>query len=208
MATSKVLGYLESRKNLAGGACGLLGLVLTFTGVAGPYWPVVVAGLYGAGALIAPPERPALPDFPSPSAQLDAVREDFAKLGGYLADVDLPSAPRTRLTELTDVLGALLEPGWVAEVLAQDPEAVHALSRAVRQDVPEAVDTFVRTRWWTRLAPGAEPPERHLERQLDLLRQEAERLAAELGETEARRQESHTRYLEDRGGNRNGELSA
>jgi hypothetical protein len=206
VATSKVLGYLESRKNLAGGACGLLGLVLTFTGVAGPYWPVVVAGLYGAGALIAPPERPALPDFPSPSAQLDAVREDFAKLGGYLTDVDLPPAPRTRLTELTDVLGAMLEPGWVAEVLAQDPEAVHALSRAVRQDVPEAVDTFVRTRWWTRLAPGAEPPERHLERQLDLLRQEAERLAAELGETEARRQESQ--YLEDRGGNRNGELSA
>lgn len=208
MAISKVLGYLESRKNLAGGACGLLGLVLTFTGVAGPYWPVVVAGLYGAGALIAPPERPALPDFPDPSAQLDAVREDFAKLGGYLTDVDLPPALRTRLTGLTDVLGALLEPGWVAEVLAQDPEAVHTLSRAVRQDVPEAVDTFVRTRWWTRLAPGTEPPERHLERQLDLLRQEAERLAAELGETEARRQESHTRYLEDRGGNRNGELSA
>ncbi|MFJ9813730.1 hypothetical protein ACIRU3_00415 [Streptomyces sp. NPDC101151] len=208
MATSKVLGYLESRKNLAGGACGLLGLVLTFTGVAGPYWPVVVAGLYGAGALIAPPERPALPDFPDPSAQLDAVREDFAKLGGYLAGIDLPPALAARLTELTDLLAALLEPGWVAEALAQDPEGVHAVSRAVRQDVPEAVDTFVRTRWWTRLAPGTEPPERHLERQLGLLRQEAERLAAELGEAEARRQESHTRYLEDRGGNRDGGLSA
>jgi hypothetical protein len=83
-------------------------------------------------------------------------------------------------------------------VLAQDPEAVHALSRAVRQDVPEAVDTFVRTRWWTRLTPGQEPPERHRERQLSLLHEEAERLAAGLRETEARRQESHTRYLEDR----------
>ncbi|MFI1763594.1 hypothetical protein ACH41H_16315 [Streptomyces sp. NPDC020800] len=198
MATSKVLGYLESRKNLAGGACGLLGLVLTFTGVAGPYWPVVVAGLYGAGALIAPPERPAPPRFPDPSAQLDAVREDFAKLGAYLADVDVPQALRTRLTELTDLLGALLDPGWAAELLAQDPEAVHTLSRAVRQDVPEAVDTFVRTRWWTRLAPGTEPPERHLERQLALLCEEAERLAAALRDTEARRQETHTRYLEDR----------
>lgn len=198
MATSKVVGYLESRKNLTGGACGLLGLVLTFTGVAGPYWPVVVAGLYGAGALIAPPERPALPDFPDPSAQLDGVREDFAKLGAYLADVDLPPAARTRLGELTDLLGALLDPGWVAEVLAQDPEAVHTLSRAVRQDVPEAVDTFVRTRWWTRLAPGSEPPERHLERQLGVLREEAERLASALRDAEARRQETHTRYLEDR----------
>jgi hypothetical protein len=198
VATSKVLGYLESRKNLAGGACGLLGLVLTFTGVAGPYWPVVVAGLYGAGALIAPPERPALPDFPSPSAQLDAVRADFEKLGGYLADVDLPPALAARLTELTDLLAALLEPGWVAEALAQDPEGVHTVSRAVRQDVPEAVDAFVRTRWWTRMAPGTEPPERHLERQLGLLREEAERLASALRDAEARRQESHTRYLEDR----------
>ncbi|MCF3128882.1 hypothetical protein [Streptomyces olivochromogenes] len=198
MATSKVLGYLESRKNLAGGTCGLLGLVLTFTGVAGPYWPVVVAGLYGAGALIAPPERPAPPDFPDPSAQLGAVRKDFAKLGTYLADVDLPPALRTRVTELTELLGALLDPGWVAEVLAQDPEAVHTLSRAVRQDIPEAVDTFVRTRWWTRLTPGTEPPEQHLDRQLTLLREEAEHLASALRDTEARRQETHTRYLEDR----------
>ncbi|MCX5526222.1 hypothetical protein AB0L47_08680 [Streptomyces bobili] len=198
MATSRFMGYLESRKNIAGSACGLAGLVLTFTGVAGPYWPVVVVGLYGAGALIAPPERPALPDFPDPSAQLDEVRADFDRLKAYLADVELPPAAGGRLTELTELLTALLDPGWVTEILVQDPEGVHTLSRAVRQDVPEAVDTFVRTRWWTRLAPGQEPPERHLERQLTLLHEEAERLAAGLRETEARRQESHTRYLEDR----------
>ncbi|MFD5253740.1 hypothetical protein ACFWM5_13015 [Streptomyces bobili] len=192
------MGYLESRKNIAGSACGLAGLVLTFTGVAGPYWPVVVVGLYGAGALIAPPERPALPDFPDPSAQLDEVRADFGRLKAYLADVELPPAAGGRLTELTELLTALLDPGWVTEILVQDPEGVHTLSRAVRQDVPEAVDTFVRTRWWTRLAPGQEPPERHLERQLTLLHEEAERLVAGLRETEARRQESHTRYLEDR----------
>ncbi|MFE2583531.1 hypothetical protein [Streptomyces sp. NPDC059378] len=198
MATSKFLGYLESRKNITGAACGISGLALTFTGVAGPYWPVVVAGLYGAGALIAPPERPPLPDFPDPSAQLDEVRADFGKLRDYLADVELPPAAAGRLTELTELLTALLDPGWVTELLAQDPEGVHTLSRAVRQDLPEAVDTFVRTRWWTRLAPGQEPPERHLERQLTLLHEEADRLAAGLREAEARRQESHTRYLEDR----------
>ncbi|MDQ1048224.1 hypothetical protein [Streptomyces sp. V4I2] len=198
MATNKLLGYLESRKNIAGSAGGLAGLALTFVGVAGPYWPVVVGGLYGAGALIAPPERPALPDFPDPSAQLDEIRNDFERLKDYLADVELPPAAAGRLTELTELLAALLDPGWVTEVLVQDPEGVHTLSRAVRQDVPEAVDTFVRTRWWTRLAPGQESPERHLERQLTLLHEEAERLAAGLRETEARRQESHTRYLEDR----------
>src|SRR5688500_4267339 len=179
------MAYLESRKNLAGGAGGLAGLVLTFTGVAGPYWPVVVAGLYGAGALVAPPERPAPPAFPDPSAQLDEVRADFERLRDYLADVDLPPTARGRLTELTELLAALLDPGWVAEILAQDPDAVHTLSRAVRQDVPEAVDAYVRTRWWTRLTPGQLPPEQHLARQLELLHAEAERLAQGLRETEA-----------------------
>ncbi|MFF3711652.1 hypothetical protein [Streptomyces phaeochromogenes] len=196
--SNKLLGYLESRKNLTGSACGIVGLALTFAGAAGPYWPVVVAGLYGAGALVAPPERPPLPDFPDPSAQLEELREDYGKLRAYLADIDLPPAAAGRLTELSELLTALLDPGWVAEVLAQDPEGVHALSRAVRQDIPEAVDTFVRTRWWTRLAPGVEPPERHLERQLSVLHGEAQSLATTLHEAEARRQESHTRYLEDR----------
>ncbi|MGW3305626.1 hypothetical protein ACWDG9_03435 [Streptomyces sp. NPDC001073] len=203
MATSKFLGYLESRKNLTGSACGLVGLVLTFVGVAGPYWPVVVVGLYGAGALIAPPERPPLPDFPDPSAQLEELRDDFEKLGGYLADVELPPAAAGRLTELNQLLAGLLDPR-ITHDLAQDPEGVHILSRAIRQDVPEAVDTFVRTRWWTRLAPGTEPPERHLERQLTVLQEEARGLAAGLREVEARRQESHTRYLEDRGRSQNG----
>jgi hypothetical protein len=146
VATNKFIGFLESRKNLTGSACGLVGLALTFTGVAGPYWPVVVAGLYGAGALIASPERPPLPDFPDLSAQLDALRGDFGKLREYLDGVELPPVAAGRLTEWTELLAALLDPGWVAEVLAQDPEGVHTLSRAVRQDIPEAVDTFVRTR--------------------------------------------------------------
>ncbi len=200
MATSRFMAYMESRKNLTGGALGVAGLALTFAGLAGPYWPVVVVGLYGAGALLAPPERPQVPDFADPSAQLDEVRADFGRLGGYLAGIELPPAAAGRLTELTELLTALLDPGWVAEILGRDPEGVHTLSRAVRQDVPEAVDTYVRTRWWSRLTPGTEPPERHLERQLTLLHDELERLAAALRDTEARRQESHTRYLEDRSG--------
>ncbi|MBK3575243.1 hypothetical protein JHN63_15765 [Streptomyces sp. MBT65] len=192
------MGYLESRKNLTGSACGLVGLVLTFVGVAGPYWPVVVVGLYGAGALVAPPERPVLPDFPDPSAQLEELRDDFEKLGGYLAGVELPPAAAGRLTELNQLLAGLLDPQVTLD-LAQDPEGVHILSRAIRQDVPEAVDTFVRTRWWTRLAPGTEPPERHLERQLTVLQEEARGLARGLREAEERRQETHTRFLEERG---------
>jgi hypothetical protein len=193
------MAYVESRKNLTGSACGIAGLALTFTGLAGAYWPVVIVGLYGAGALIAPPERPPTPDFPDPSSQLETVRADFATLREYLAEVELPPAASGRLAELTGLLEGLLAPGWVSEALAADPEAIHALSRAVHQDIPESVDTYLRTRWWTRLTPGTEPPERPLEQQLSLLHRAAESLAARLREAEARRQQTHTRYLEDRG---------
>ncbi|MEU0947118.1 hypothetical protein ABZ379_30945 [Streptomyces canus] len=190
--------YLESRKNIAGSACGLAGLVLTFTGVAGPYWPVVVAGLYGAGALVAPPERPAPPDLPDPSAQLEQVRADFEEVRAYLSDIDLSVTAAARLRELTGLLSALLDRGWSTELLAHDPESVHALSRIVRRDLPEAVDSFARTRWWTRMTPGTESPELHLEQQLSFMKKDAEHLAAGLRDAEARRQETHTRYLEER----------
>ncbi|MFA7764998.1 hypothetical protein [Streptomyces sp. NRRL S-448] len=201
MATSRatrVLTYLESKKNLAGSACGVAGLALTLAGVAGAYWPVVVAGLYGAGALIAPPERTVPPPF-DPREELGVLREDFGRLREYVAEVELPSGAGEALAALLELYGALLEPGWVADVLVTDPEAVHAVSRAVRQDVPESVDAYNRTRWWSRMTPGGESPERHLERQLGLLCEEAQRVTAGLHEVEARRQQTHTAYLEERG---------
>ncbi|MFE2143810.1 hypothetical protein ACFXA3_19085, partial [Streptomyces sp. NPDC059456] len=202
MATSRAFGTrllrcLESKKNLAGSACGILGLGLTVTGAAGAYWPLVVAGLYGVGALVAPPEPPEPPRPQGPTEQLGGVRERFGRLREYVAEVELPDPAAGRLAELMDLYGALLEPGWVADVLAADPESVHTLSRAIELDVPECVDTYNRTRWWTRLTPGGESPERHLERQLSLLHEEAERLTADLQDRVVRRPPSHPA---DRGG--------
>ncbi|MGW8761717.1 hypothetical protein ACWGN5_04355 [Streptomyces sp. NPDC055815] len=192
--SSRLLGYVESRKNLTGSVCGLAGVGITLTGAAGGLWPLVVGGLYAAGALIAPPERPDTPHFPSADEQLDALRDDFATLRAYLTEVELPPDTREKVTALETLVEALLEPGWVS-----DPEHLHVLARAVRQDVPEAVDTFVRTRWWSRFTPGAEPPESHLERQLAALHEEMTAIAAALRDAEAIRQEVHTRYVEERG---------
>ncbi|MFJ6936918.1 hypothetical protein [Streptomyces sp. NPDC101132] len=200
MATSSgALRYLESKKNLAGSAAGLVGVGLTLAGAAGPYWPVVVAGLYGAAALIAPPDHVVVPDFPDPAEQLSTLRDDFATLKRYIAEVEPNPAAAGKLTELMNRYEALLDPTWVSDVLAADPDAVHTLSRAIRQDVPECVDTYHRARWWSRLNPGTESPDRHLERQLNLLYDEADRLTTALREAESRRQQTHTTYLEDRG---------
>lgn len=198
-AAGRALAYLESAKNLTGSACAVGGLALTLTGFAGTYWPVVVAGLYGAGALLAPPARPPAPEFPGSSSQLDGLRDDFMTLREYLDRVDLPPASTEQLGSLTELLAGLLAPGWVSQALAQDPEGIHVLARAVHRDLPESVDAFVRTRWWTRMAPGQQDPEEQLGRQLTLLHREVEALVAGLREAEEIRQQTHTRYLEDRG---------
>ncbi|MEI7033220.1 hypothetical protein [Streptomyces pratensis] len=205
MATSRpvagrLLVYVESARNLTGSVFALGGLAGTFTGVAGPYWPVVVGGLYGAGALLAPPRRTPAPAFDEPSCRLDELRADLGTLRAYLDGVDLPPDATERLAGLTGLLEGLLAPGRASEALADDPEGAHVLARAVRRDVPESVDAYLRTRWWTRLAPGGRAPEEELERQLSLLHAEARALVEGVREAEELRQRSHTKYLEDRGG--------
>ncbi|MEU3958736.1 hypothetical protein AB0F42_02675 [Streptomyces buecherae] len=210
MATSEradrrppALRYLESRKNLTGCALGLAGLGLYAVGAAGAYWPVVVAGLYGAGALLAPPERPASPDFPAPGEQVEALRADLGTLEEYLSGVRsrdrLPDEAERLLDDLTALLSALLDPErGGGEALAADGETLHRLTRVIRQDTPQSVDAYLRTRWWSRLTPGGQGPEEELRRQLGLLVEEASKVAAELRDAEAWRQRALTRYYEDR----------
>lgn len=54
----RVLRYLESARNLVGCAGGAVGLGLHFAGLGGAWWPGVVAGLYGVGALLTPAPGP------------------------------------------------------------------------------------------------------------------------------------------------------
>jgi hypothetical protein len=196
VATSdrRVPGWLESRKNLTGSGLAVVGLGLHFAGLTGSLWPVVVPALYAAGALIAPPERPPAPAFPTPEEQLSALRADLATLRDYLATAQVAE----RFDAVLQLLTGLLDPAGDDHVAATDPEALHTLARITRQDVPEAVDAYLRARWWNRLTPGTEPPERHLDRQAALLAAEAAQLVAALREREADRQQSHTRYLEQR----------
>ncbi|MDT0323107.1 hypothetical protein [Streptomyces millisiae] len=197
MATSRALRYVESRKNLTGCVCGLAGVALTLAGQAGALWPVVVGGLYGAGALLAPPDRAAPPPI-SETSELASIRADFTALRSYLAAFDAPPTAAGTLAELDELLTALLAPGWVADELTTNPDDVYKLSRAVRHDVPDAVDAYLRTRWWSRLTPGNEPPERHLERQLTLILRELNAVAVSLRHSQERLQQTLTTELESR----------
>ncbi|MET9611358.1 hypothetical protein [Kitasatospora indigofera] len=233
MATSnRFLAYLESARNLAGCAGGVLGLVLHFTGVAGPWWPGAVAGLYGLGALLAPgrgprsgatggagggaqggsvpagaagsvlspevaavpaavlggdpvlagpgtggegagvapavPVAPPVPAAPAAPAVAPgaALRATLAELEAYLADADLPWS--AGVGELVAELGRRARTG-------REAAALRAAERVAAEELPLAVDGYLRARAWERWSPagGVDPAL--------ALRREVSRLTAALG---------------------------
>ncbi|WP_371516583.1 hypothetical protein [Kitasatospora sp. NBC_01300] len=179
MATSdgfgrRVLRYLESARNLVGCGGGAVGLGLHFAGLGGAWWPAVVAGLYGAGALLTPGPRTEppvvlpvvlpgdpllLPPTPGPRPEPEpepAPRPDpeLAALADYLATVPLPDS-----AGVAGLLAALrsAEPGPV-------PEGI------VRHRLPVAVAGYLRALTWRPWAgPDAPDPEAELGREVRLL---------------------------------------
>lgn len=156
MATSsgrRLLRYLYSNKNLVGSAAGLAGLGLFFTGVVGELWPVVVAGMYGIGALATPPTRSIdLRSGLDPSNLNRAMGEQERRLRGRVPDEVLAAVGRIH--------------GQIREVL----ERRHALP-------PGSPDAYVVERTTLDYLPTA------LESYLSLPRGYANRVAVSRGRT-------------------------
>ena len=156
MATSsgrRLLRYLYSNKNLVGSAAGLAGLGLFFTGVVGELWPLVVAGMYGIGALATPPTRSIdLRSGLDPSNLNRAMGEQERRLRGRVPDEVLAAVGRIH--------------GQIREVL----ERRHALP-------PGSPDAYVVERTTLDYLPTA------LESYLSLPRGYANRVAVSRGRT-------------------------
>ncbi|GLW05980.1 hypothetical protein Misp01_11100 [Microtetraspora sp. NBRC 13810] len=200
MATSRALAYLGSTRNITGCVLALLGLVGYFLGLAGDLWPVVVAGLYGVGALLAPPDRVRLTishgevETRRLRADLDALVRGTVESGRFPADV------LDRLTGLAEVLGGILDR---AEVLTSSPDHLHVVSQTIRDYLPAGLESYAnlpRTYALTRRVEGRRSAHEELLAQLDLLdgrlREIAE--AVHRGDEQALRDQG--RFLQDRFG--------
>ncbi|MFJ8628068.1 hypothetical protein ACIRD3_35255 [Kitasatospora sp. NPDC093550] len=154
----RALRYLESGKNLVGCAGGAIGLGLHFAGLGGAWWPGVVAGLYGAGALLTP-GRTAEPDPspappPPPAPEPPEPRPELDQLAAYLDSVSPPPA-----AGVDALMAALREAG---------PSPV--AERIIRHRLPLAVAGYLRARAWQPWAgPGAPDPAEELGREVGLL---------------------------------------
>jgi hypothetical protein len=139
VATSdRVLTYLGSAKNIAGCVLALVGVVLTFAGVAGPYWPVVVAGLYGVGALLAPPDRVHLV---ISHAEVE-TRQLRADLDALAAKVTEPRFPADVVAKVADLAGILRDVLARAEALTASPDQLHVVSQAIRDYLPTSLEAY------------------------------------------------------------------
>jgi hypothetical protein len=191
VATSNpVLRYLASWRNLAGCTGGLIGLLLHFAGLAGSYWVLVVLGLYGVGALAAPPERIIL--VTDPEEEAGQLRTELDALVLRVRGLNVPTEVPPKLGEIAEVLRGMLDR---PRELRADPDALHAVTRLVGTDLPLSVQTYLNLPWWFAAARGSGA---ELVRQLDLLHADAVRVAERFHAADAQRQADHTRYLEDR----------
>jgi hypothetical protein len=137
--------YLVSRKHLAGTAGALVGVGLALGSVAGPLWPVVVVGLYGAGALAAPSDRQ-----PADVVRqlLESAARDAAALIEALdcnaqrvrcAGAELPAGVPALFEQIEQKLSAMLAH---PNVLA-DPDVLHVISMTIRKDLDRIVGAYL-----------------------------------------------------------------
>jgi hypothetical protein len=194
-----MIRYLGSTKNLVGCVGGLVGVLLHLTGVVGGLWPVVVAGLYAVGALLAPSEKVRLVpvDAVTEAGQLRSELDSLVREVGTQASRVPPSAVAT-VGRIAGVLGDLL---GRPDALAANPDLRHTVVRLARTDLPLSVQTYLNLPWWfaVKQRAGGEPsPGDELTTQLGLLEAEAHRLAERVYAADVNQQADHTRYLRER----------
>ncbi|POM23828.1 hypothetical protein BTM25_24540 [Actinomadura rubteroloni] len=198
--SDRIVRYLGSAKNLFGCVGGLAGLGLHFTGVAGPYSPAVVAGLYAAGALLAPPEKVTLV-LDDTVGETERLRAD---LEGLVGRVRARRATPEALERLDGIAGMLRDLLSRPDVLGADP--LYEISRAIRTDLPMSFETYLDLpRWYALRRTGHRTASEELLNQLDLIAASVTRTADDVYAAEAQRLRDHTDYL--RGRERDGDLT-
>ncbi|WP_405149013.1 hypothetical protein OG589_13110 [Sphaerisporangium sp. NBC_01403] len=203
MATSspggRILAYAGSTKNIAGCALALAGVVLVFFGLAGAFWPVVVAGLYGVGALLAPADRVRLT---ISHAEVES-RRLYADLDTLLVKVGgtrFPEDVVARVGALAEVLRDILRR---ADALTSSPDHLHIVSQTIRDYLPSSLEAYAnlpRSYALTRRGERERSAHEELLAQLDLLAAQLSKVAESVyrGDEQALRDQG--RFLQDRFG--------
>ncbi|MCT9934220.1 hypothetical protein N5079_28865 [Planotetraspora sp. A-T 1434] len=200
MATSdRVLAYLGSTRNIVGSGLALLGLVLHFLGLAGSFWPVVVIGLYGVGALLTPPDRVRL-TISHAEVETRQLRADLDALVPKVSATRFPDDVVAKVGGLAAILRDILAR---AEALTSSPDQLHVVSQAIRDYLPTSLEAYAnlpRSYALTRRGERERSAHEELMAQLDLLETGLTKVADAVYQGDEQALRDQGRFLRDRFG--------
>jgi hypothetical protein len=192
-----VTRYLGSTKNIAGCAGAIGGLALFFAGiVAPPLWPVVVAGLYGVGALVAPGER-------SVDLRSDVDPKDLGKSLERLLRQIHDRVPRDIERKVQGIAATIQGVLPRTGQLPPGSQELFILQRTVSDYLPTSLESFMNLpRAYAAVHPlkGTKTAQQVLSDQLDLLQTQMDEVADAAAKSDADRLLAQGRFLEDRFG--------
>ncbi|MEZ0076004.1 hypothetical protein [Planotetraspora sp. GP83] len=200
MATSdRFLAYLGSTRNIVGSALALLGLVLHFLGLAGSFWPIVVIGLYGVGALLTPPDRVRL-TISHAEVETRQLRADLDALVSKVSATRFPDDVVAKVGGLAAILRDILAR---AEALTSSPDQLHVVSQAIRDYLPTSLEAYAnlpRSYALTRRGERERSAHEELMAQLDLLETGLTKVADAVYQGDEQALRDQGRFLRDRFG--------
>jgi hypothetical protein len=191
-----VFKYLYSTKNLVGCLLALVGLVLHFTGVIGPLWPLIVVGLYVVGVLLAPGTSSInLRSGFEPNDVRKALEREVFMVSGRL-----PPDVMAKVQSIQQIiLGILPRSG----VLASDSPELYIVQRTATEYLPTALESYLNLpRAYATLHPiqQGKTSKQVLLDQLGLLESKMSEVADDVHRYDADRLLANGRFLEERFG--------
>jgi len=139
---SALVLYLYSSKNIAGCALGLGALAAYFTGVIHDFWPEIVAGAYGIGALAAPGSAsfdPVALERSMTSEEVAASLARFTTKIEKLVPADIFALVQSIVTSINGIL-----PMLAARSAALADEDAYTIRQTALHYLPETVAAFLK----------------------------------------------------------------
>lgn len=210
MATSDAGGFGRSRfgrwlgstKNIAGSVLAVAAIGAQLTIGLGAFWPLVVVGAYGIGALVAPRDRVDLrigigagASAEQLAAQLKVLRRSLRGEASRL-DQDAEDAVTAILSALDDVVER-----W--DALAVAPDQRHTVEMMIGDYLPTSLQRYLnlpRTFALQTRVDGKKTAHEELMDQLAILRQESERIRDAVLSTQVDALSDQSRFLREKFG--------
>jgi hypothetical protein len=141
---NRLSNFLYSPRNIAGCCLAFVGLVLLFADVIGTGWPLIVAGLYGAGVLAWPRRQIVAVEAPSAEVSVETLVQQLARLINDASKV-LPEPALAALQSIQTTLADLLPRLRELEVSgALSVESAFTVEETLRRYLPDMLTSYLK----------------------------------------------------------------